>query len=126
MTRPTIIEPVTRRWTLEGEVSGGTTSSTYDTLVEARRDGLQLSCLSGSVTVDIVGADGALLCFWCRADNRWRDLCRGVLTVAEDPSCSCGAERDALTRGLQEELTLGWYWLCRRCGASAWSHIGPN
>lgn len=125
-----IVEPVVRRLAMEatGPVPAWVDDRQYATMAEARQAGLQLSCLRGTTAVTITGADGALLCSYQRADNIWRDLCRGTLTLtAGARSCSCGgAPTVAVDKPYQHEPTLGWYWSCDRCGAHAWSHVDPT
>jgi hypothetical protein len=121
--RAEIVEPVTRRW-LMGDMW---TDQEFASMEMARGNGLQLSCLSGTVEIVIVGADGAVLSRYERRDNFWRDLCRGELVVTpQGQSCSCGGTPDvAVEMPYQHEPTMGWYWSCERCGAWLWSHVDP-
>lgn len=126
-SRTVIVEPVVRYLTMEIGGEETTNDREFASIAEARSDGLQVSCLRGTVAVTIVGANDALLCSYQRADNVWRDLCRGVLVVTQDMQiCSCGGvPAVAIDKQLHREKTLGWFWSCRRCGAFAWSYVDP-
>lgn len=127
MGRTVIVEPVTRYLTMSVGGEETTTDRVFTSIVEARSDGLSASCLRGAVTVTIVGDNGALLCSYQRADNVWRDLCRGKAVVTADMQiCSCGGTPTVATgKPYQHEQALGWFWSCRRCGAFTWSHVDP-
>lgn len=127
MPRTVIVEPVIRYLTMDIGGEETTTDREFATIAEARADGLQVSCLRGTVTVTILGANDALLCSYQRADNIWRDLCRGVVSVTgEAQVCSCGGVPSvAVDKPYQHDQSMGWFWSCSRCGAFTWSKADP-
>lgn len=128
-----IVEPVRRVLKMQGlerwnEPKMIDHTTVFDRMEVARSQGLKDSCMNGTISVEIFGADDAILSRYERRDNMWIDYCRGVLTLTNrEQSCSCGGKPSVvLHREYQYERTLGWHWSCDRCGSFAWSHVDPR
>lgn len=128
MSSVRIVEPVTLKLTFKAAGITTVTDKVFDRLADARLAGRRDACMRGTVKVEILGADGALLSTCAKARrNWWFDLCRGQLEVTGDAqTCTCGgAPSVAVDKPGQYMQGMGWYWGCDRCGAYCWSQVQP-